>query len=64
MVFISMGGTPHSLPDLEMLGKRYGDITFVIAGHYPTRETPSNIRLLPINSAHYSTRIWCVPPML
>jgi hypothetical protein len=50
MVFISMGGTPHSLPDLEMLAKHYGDITFVIACHGPTRVTPSNIRLLPINA--------------
>ena len=50
MVFISMGGTPHSLPDLEMLAKHYGDIAFVIAGHYPTRVTPSNIRLLPIDT--------------
>jgi hypothetical protein len=50
MVFISMGGIPHSLPDLDMLAKNYGDITFVIAGHCPTRVTPSNIRLLPINA--------------
>ena len=50
MVFISMGGTPHSLPGLEMLAKHYGDIAFVIAGHCPTRVTPSNIRLLPINT--------------
>ena len=50
MVFISMGGTPHSLPDLEMLAKHYGDIAFVIAGHCPTRATPSNVRLLPINT--------------
>jgi hypothetical protein len=50
IVFISMGGTPHSLPELEMLAKYYDNITFVIAGHSPTRATPSNIRLLPINS--------------
>ena len=50
MVFISMGGTPHSLPDLEMLGKRYGDIAFVIAGHCPAQVTPSNVRLLSTNS--------------
>ena len=50
MVFISMGGTPHSLPDLAILGKRYSDITFVIAGHYPIQMMPSNVRLLPINS--------------
>jgi hypothetical protein len=50
MVFVSMGGTPHSLPDLEMLAKHYGDIAFVIAGHSPARATPSNIRLLPINA--------------
>ncbi len=50
MVFFSMGGTPHSLPDLEALGKRYGDIHFVIAGHCPTQLTAPNIHLLPINS--------------
>jgi hypothetical protein len=50
MVFISMGGTPHSLPDLEILAKHYGDIVFVIAGDCPTRVTPSNVRLLPINT--------------
>ena len=33
-----------------MLGQRYGDVTFVIAGHCPTRVTSSNIRLLPINT--------------
>jgi hypothetical protein len=51
IVFISMGGTPHSLPDLEMLGKHNGDVAFVIAGHCPTRATPPNIRLLPINAS-------------
>ena len=50
MVFISMGGTPHSLPDLQILARHYSDITFVIAGHYPTRIVPPNIRLLPINA--------------
>jgi hypothetical protein len=49
MVFISMGGTPHSLPDLDMLAKHCGNVTFVIACHCPTQVTPSNIRLLPIN---------------
>jgi hypothetical protein len=51
MVFITMGGTPHSLPNLEILAKQYGDVAFVIAGHCPIRETPSNIRLLPINTS-------------
>jgi hypothetical protein len=51
MVFISMGGTPHSLPDLEMLAKRYGNIAFVIAGHGPPQVTHSNIHLLPINAS-------------
>jgi hypothetical protein len=50
MVFISMGGTPHLLPDLELLGKHYRDITFLIGAPCTTQAMPSNVHVLPINT--------------
>jgi UDP:flavonoid glycosyltransferase YjiC (YdhE family) len=50
MVFISMGGTPHSPPDLKTLGARYRDIIFLVADPYSIPGPLSNVRHLPLDN--------------